>query len=384
MTSPWITVDDVRAAARRRLPTMIFDFVDGAAGDEVTLRRNRSAFDDIRLAPRVLVDVSRPSLGVTVLGQDVDLPVLLSPTGMPALVHPDAELAAARAAARRGTLMTVGTTASCSLAQVREVTTAPLMFQLYAWRDRDLTAQLIERAREARCVALMVTVDTPVAGNRERDLRNGMRVPPKLSRRTAWDLARHPGWALRFRRGPGITLGNLAALDAAPRSDALGVAGWFQHLFNPAQTWADIEWIRTRWAGPLVVKGVQSAVDAARARDAGATAVVVSNHGGRQLDGVAASVESLPLVAAALAGDPVEVWIDGGIRRGIDVARCLALGASAVLIGRPWLYGLAAGGEEGVGAVLDIIRDELYTTLQLLGCPDASMLDDTFVDSRGR
>jgi len=378
----WVSIDDVRQTARRRLPAMVFDFVDGGAGDEFTLRRNRSAYDELLLSPRVLVDVSRPPLDVTVLGEHLELPILLAPTGLPGLVHPDAELAAARATASRGTLMTVSTTSSYSLAEVRAETSGPLIFQLYAWRERSMTEELIERAREAKCAALMVTVDTPIAGNRERDLRNGMSLPPRLHPSTAWDLARHPRWAAGFRRGPGVKLGNLAVLDAAPRTNALGVAGWFQHLFNTTQTWQDIEWIASQWGGPLVVKGVLCADDAIRARDCGAAAVVVSNHGGRQLDGVPATVEVLPRVVAALADDPIEVLIDGGIRRGIDVARCLALGASAVLVGRPWLYGLAAAGEEGVGAVLDILRDELRITLQLLGCPDVSKLDRTFLDPR--
>lgn len=375
---PWVNVEEARRAARRRLPRMIFDFVDGGAEDEVTLSRNRSAFARIGLVPRALVDVSQPRLGTRVLGQEVSLPLVCGPTGMPGLVHPGADIAVARAAARHGTIATVATTSSHSAAEVRSASTGPLWFQLYAWRDRGLTGELIDRAKDAGCGALVFTVDTPIPGRRERDTRNGMTIPPRVSPGNALEMATHLGWLAGLRRGPGISLGNLAGLTTAPSGGALGLAGWFADLFNPSQTWAELEWILDRWQGPVVVKGVMHPEDATRAARLGAAGVVVSNHGGRQLDGAPASIEVLEDVVGALADaglGRVDVLMDGGVRRGSDIVKALALGARAVLIGRPWLYGLAARGERGVDEVLALLRSELTVALQLLGCPDVTALD---------
>lgn len=370
----WVNLDDAREAARRRLPRMIFDFIDGGAGDEVTLRRNRSAFEDVRFCPRVLVDVSEPQLATTVLRTPLSMPIICGPTGMPALAHHDAELATARAALGLGTTFTVSTTSSHPVGEIARGTEGPLWFQLYAWRDRGMTRDILDQAREAGIETLLFTVDTPVAGVRERDLRNGMTIPPRPTPSAVVDLLTHPRWSLGFRRGPGIRLGTIAGLGAAPSTRALGVAGWFSHLFNTNQTWDDLEWIREAWGGALAVKGVMSPADAVLAHQHGADAVVVSNHGGRQLDGLPASLDVLPSVVDAVAGTDLEVLLDGGIRSGADVAKALALGARAVLVGRPWLYGLAAGGQAGVEAVLGLLRAQLTSTLQLLGCPDVQEL----------
>ncbi|WP_066949327.1 alpha-hydroxy acid oxidase [Microtetraspora fusca] len=375
----WTNLHDARAAARAALPRMVFDFVDGGAGDEVSARANLSAYADVRFAPRVLVDVSALRLETTVLGTPLSIPVVLGPTGMPALVHPSAERGAAAAAFEHGTAFTMSTTSSFSAAEVVKHTEGPLWFQLYAWKDRALTEEVIAQAREAGARALLFTVDTPTAGIRERDLRNGMTVPPRVNMRNAVDVLSHLGWGWRFRQGPGIRLGTISGLGAVPKTGALGVAGWFGHLFNRSQTWDDLEWIQDQWRGPIAVKGIMTPADARRAHELGAAAVVVSNHGGRQLDGVQATIEALPRVVDELVGTSTEVLIDGGVRRGADVVKALALGARAVLIGRPWLYGLAADGRHGVSAVLRMLTHEIQNTLELLGCADVNDLDRRFL-----
>lgn len=374
-TRNWITIDDVRLAARRKLPRMVFDFIDGGAEAEVTLRRNREAFERIGFSPRVLVDVSEVRLATTVLGTALDVPVVCGPTGMPGLTHRGAEIAAARAAAAVGTAFTVSTTSSYPIDEIRRRSDAPLWFQLYAWKDRGMTTEILQRAKEAGVRTLLFTVDTPIAGTRERDLRNGMSIPPRPTPANAIDVALHPQWALTMLRGPGARLGTIAALGAAPRTGALGIAGWFGHLFNPKQSWADLEWIRDQWDGPVAVKGVMTATDARRAADLGAAGVVVSNHGGRQLDGLPATIEALPLIAEELSGTGVDVLLDGGVRRGSDVVKALALGARAVLIGRPWLFGLAGGnGERGARRVLELLASQTRDVMTLLGVADVADL----------
>lgn len=387
----WVSVADARRSARRRLPKVVFDFVDGGAEDEVTLARNERAFAEFGLLPRTLVDVSEPVLATDVLGHPIGFPVICGPTGMPGLVHPGGEIAVAKAASAAGTIATVATTASHSLAAVRRASPGPLWFQLYAWRDRAITGELIDMAKDAGCLALVFTVDTPIPGRRERDLRNGMTIPPRVSPSNVLEMSLHLRWLLGLRRGPGATLGNLAALAAAPTRGALGLAEWFADLFNPWQNWSDLEWIQQRWGGPVIVKGIMHPDDAAHAVQLGAAAVVVSNHGGRQLDGTPATIEMLPRVVDALAerghgsgGEGAQVLVDGGVRRGSDVAKALALGARAVLIGRPWLYGLAARGERGVVEVLSMLRSELEVTLQLLGVSNVSDLDRDHVVALGR
>jgi isopentenyl diphosphate isomerase/L-lactate dehydrogenase-like FMN-dependent dehydrogenase len=373
------SVADVRALASRRVPRMVFDFADGAAEDEVTMRANAAAFDRVFLAPRGMVDVTARDLSVTVLGERLAMPVVLGPTGMAGLQHPGGEVAAARAAVAAGTAFTVATPASHAVGDVARAAGRPVWFQLYAWGDRGLTGELVRTARAAGCTTLLLTIDTPVVGRRLRDLRGGMSLPPRITPANARDVALHPfrwaRWTAQLRSGPGVQLGNLRGLDAAPADSAVGVAAWLNQLFNPAQSWADVEWLRSEWGGKLAIKGVMHPSDAVRARELGADAVIVSNHGGRQLDGAAPTLDVLPSVADALAGSEVEVLLDGGVRRGTDVLKALALGARACLIGRPWLWGLAAGGERGVTRVLELLREELDLALALVGCPRAADVD---------
>jgi len=364
------TVDDLRTTARRRLPRAVFDYVDGAAEDEVTMRRNRDAFAELELVPSVLRDVGEVQLGTEVLGARTALPLVLGPTGFTRMVHPDGELAVARAAAARGVPYTAATLGTTSLEDIAAAGSPPQWFQLYVWRDRGLCRELITRAREAGYRALVLTVDTPVPGARERDLRNGLTIPPELGLRTLADGARRPHWWWGLLRSEAVTFANVRHVAGGPQA----VMEFVGRQFDPTVTWDDIAWMVQTWGGPFVVKGVLTATDARRAAAAGVDAVVVSNHGGRQLDRVGATITTLAEVVDAV-GDDLEVLVDSGFRRGTDIVTALALGARAVLLGRPQLYGLAAGGQAGVEKVLDLLAAELRRALQLLGVTDVRRLD---------
>ena len=371
------SVSDIRLMARRRTPIMAFDFVDGGAEDELTMRANLDAFQRTTFAPRALVEIAERDLSTTVLGTPVSLPVILGPAGTPALQHPDGERAAARAAADAGTVLTLSTAGSYPVDEIARNAVGPLWFQLNPCRDPGLTAHLLDRAREAGCRALLVTVDCAVGGPRQRDLRNGWTAAPRLTHSNVRDGLLHPDrllrWAWRFRQGPGARLANIASYGGERST------GWITAMFDEHQSWTGLERIRERWGGPLAIKGIMTAADARRAEAIGVQAIVVSNHGGRQLDGLPGTLEVLPRIAEALAGSDVEVLIDGGIRRGGDVVKALALGARACLIARPWLWGLAAAGEQGVARVLEILRTELDRTLALLGVRRLDELDTTFI-----
>ncbi|HEY4095511.1 MAG TPA: alpha-hydroxy acid oxidase [Baekduia sp.] len=371
------SVGDIRRLARSRTPIMAFDFVDGGAEDELTLRANRAAFERASFSSRVLVEVADRDLSTTALGTPLSMPVILGPTGTPAFQHPDAELAASRAAVAAGTVLAVSTAGSYTVGEVAAVTDGPLWFQLNPSNDPGLTDHLIDRARAAGCTALIVTVDCSVGGPRERDLRNGWTASPRLTRTNVRDALVHPDrlvrWGLRFRRGPGVYLANIAGYGGHD------TVGWITAMFDERQTWAGLERIRERWGGPLAIKGIMSAADARLAAEVGADGIVISNHGGRQLDGLPGTLEVLPEIADALAGSGVEVLIDGGVRRGGDVAKALALGARACLIARPWVWGLGAAGEAGVSRVLAILRGELDRTLALLGVTSVHDLDRSFM-----
>jgi isopentenyl diphosphate isomerase/L-lactate dehydrogenase-like FMN-dependent dehydrogenase len=373
------SVADIRRLARARTPIMAFDFVDGGAEDEVTMRANRDAFQRVSFAPRVLVEVAGRNLATTALGTPLSMPVILGPTGTPAFQHPDAELAGARAAHAAGTVLSVSTAGSYPVGEIAGASPGPLWFQLYLSSDEGLTDHLIDRAREAGCEALIVTVDCPVGGPRERDLRNGWTVSPRLTRSNVTDALVHPDrlvrWARRYRRGPGVQLANIASYGNEKST------GWILAMFDERQTWSRIEQVRERWGGPLAIKGIMTAADAELAADVGVNGIVVSNHGGRQLDGLPATLEVLPEIVDAVAGRGVEVLIDGGIRRGGDVAKALAIGARACLIARPWVWGLAASGEAGVARVLTILRGELDRTLALLGATSVEQLDRSYLRS---
>ncbi|MFB9471822.1 alpha-hydroxy acid oxidase [Nonomuraea salmonea] len=370
-------VADLRRLAARRAPRMVFDYVDGAAESELSLARSVAAFERVEFAPRVLRDVSDAPTSVGILGRRVSMPVVLGPTGFTRMMHRSGERAVARAAQRAGvpyTLSTMGTTTAAGVAAA-----APdgwNWFQLYVVRDRARTLETLAMASEAGMDVLVVTVDVPVAGARLRDVRHGLTVPPTLRWRGVLEAVRHPAWWFDFLTGEPL---GFATVDGAPED----LAGLTNLMFDPSVTFADLEWIRSAWQGRLLVKGVQRADDAKELAALGVDGVVVSNHGGRQLDRSATPLELLPAVVAA-AGDRTEVFLDGGVRSGADVAAAVALGARACFVGRAYLYGLMAGGEAGVDRVLALLRAELVRTLQLLGAGGVEGLGPDLVRLRDR
>jgi L-lactate dehydrogenase (cytochrome) len=369
------TIEDLRRAGRRATPRPVFDYVDGGAEDEISLRRSRDAFAEVEFRPRVLRDVAGASTETTLLGRPSALPLVLAPTGLTRLVHHDAETGVASAAETVGvpyTLSTMGTTSVEELRAARPQ--ADLWFQLYVWRDRGLSQELSDRAIASGYSTLMLTVDVPVAGARLRDVRNGFTVPPSLSPRTLLDVGRHPTWWLNLLTAGPLGFSSLNASEG-------GIADLIQRMFDPSVTFDDLEWLRGVWPGSLVVKGIQRVDDAVRVVSAGADAVVLSNHGGRQLDRSTVPLLLLPEVRAALP-DRAQVFLDGGVRTGADVAAALCSGADACLIGRAYLYGLMAGGTAGVHRVLDILARELVRTMQLLGVRQVSELGPDLVGAR--
>ena len=360
-------IEDLRVRARKKLPAPMFHYIDGGADDEWTLRRNTRAFEQYQLIPRYLHDVSSADLTTRVLGCDLSMPIMLSPTGMSRLFHHHAELGAARAAARHQTLYSLSTMATTSLEDVAKATTGPKMFQVYIFKDRGLTRELVERCKAESYQALCLTVDTSVAGNRERDLRHGMTMPPRVSAKSFFSYASSFEWVLRLLLNPGFKLANVVHRVDALGNGAMGLIEYVNSQFDRSVTWDDAEWLASQWPGPFVIKGMSSVEDAKRAVSIGASAVMLSNHGGRQLDGCPAPIETLRPIRDAV-GDRLELIVDGGIRRGTHVIKAMALGANACSIGRPYLYGLAAGGEAGVDRALTLLRAEIARTLNLLGC----------------
>ncbi len=362
----WHTYDDFRREARRHLPRMVFDFVEGGAEAELTIAANRAAIDAVELAPSFLVDVAEREVSTTVLGRPVSLPFLLAPAGLATLVHREGELAAARAAAAAGTVFAVSTGSGYSLEDIAAA--APdgrRWFQLYLWRSTEVVRSLVDRARDAGYEALVLTVDVPVVGKRERDLRNGMSLPPRIRWNRALDTVRRLRWLRQLLTGPDITFGSLVGLGIGDDASAIG-AYVDRELADPSRTWDDLAWLRREWDGPLLIKGVITVADAEAAVRWGADAVIVSNHGGRQLDSVSGAFAMLPRIADAV-GDRVEVLVDGGCQRGTDVVKARALGARAALGGRSWFWGLAVDGEAGVARMLDIYRTDIDRTLALVG-----------------
>jgi L-lactate dehydrogenase (cytochrome) len=370
-----LSVDDLRRVAQRRLPLPLFEYLDGAAETEYTARRNSAAFDDVALIPRCLVDVSSVRTSTQLLGQAVSWPVLCSPTGASRFYHAEGELAVARATREQGTLYGVSVMGTHPLESVAAAS-GPKMFQLLAFKDRDLTIDLMERARRAGYPALCLTVDAAVRGKRERELRAGLGMPLKLSWESLGRSLLRPHWAAgQLRAGP-MTLANLATWSK--RSGLIAQSEYAGSQLDTTVTWQEARSLIDRWKGPFAIKGVLSDTDARQAVDAGATAIIVSNHGGRQLDGASSSIEALPAIVSAV-GDRAEVILDGGIRRGSHILKALALGAKGCSIGRPYLYGLAAGGECGVLRVLAILKDELIRAMQLTGCTDVTQIGQGFV-----
>ncbi len=361
-------IDDLRSMAKKRVARAIFDYVDRGSYAECTLRANRSDLELLALRQRVGIDVDQRSRRTTMAGHEVRMPVALAPVGLTGLNWADGEMLAARAAERFGVPFTLSTMSICSIEDVASALEKPFWFQLYVMRDRGFSASLIERAKAAGCSALMLTLDLQIQGQRHRDLKNGLAVPPKLTLGTALDVMMKPGWALNVLRGRRKSFGNLEG-RIPDAKNLTTLSQWIAGQFDPTLSWKDVEWVKKLWGGRLVIKGVLDAEDAKIAAQSGADAIVVSNHGGRQLDGTISSIRALPEIVEAVTGK-VEVWHDGGIRSGQDVLRALALGADATLIGRAYAYGLGAMGEKGVTRALEIIRAELDVSMALCGMRD--------------
>jgi len=371
--NPAASIADLRLEARRRIPRAIFDYADGGAYGELTLAANRRDLDAIRLRQRVMIDASKRAMTTTIIGQDAALPLAIAPTGLTGLFHADGEICGARAAAAAGIPFCLSTMSICSIEDVRGAVEKPFWFQLYVMRDRGFTRSLIERAKAAECSALVVTLDLQVQGQRHRDLKNGLSIPPRLTLKNALDVATKPAWAAGVLFGKRRTFGNL--LDRPGGTSGLAtLSQWISGQFDPAMTWADIEEIRKVWPGKLILKGVLDVEDARIAAQTGADAIVVSNHGGRQLDGASSTISVLGEIAEAVGGQ-TEILFDGGVQSGQDVLKALALGARACLIGKAFLYALAARGEAGVGEALTIIRRELSVSMALTGVSDVAQVD---------
>ena len=369
MSEPVTNIMDLRALARRRVPRAFFEYADRGSYDESTLHENRAALARIRLRQRVMIDVDDRSLVTEIVGQPVSMPLAIAPTGLTGLQHGSGEIHGARAAARAGIPFCLSTMSICSIEQVRAATDTPFWFQVYVMRDRGFTRELIGRAREAGCPALMLTADLTVQGQRHREIKNGLAVPPKVTLRNLFDIASKPRWAWNVLRAPSRSFGNLEGRIGG--ADSLTtLAQWIANQFDSTLSWQDLAWIRELWPGKLIVKGIMDAEDARLAAEHGVDAIVVSNHGGRQLDGAPATIDVLPQIVDAVGGR-IEVLFDSGITSGQDLLKALALGARAGLIGKAFLYGLGAKGEAGVTQAIEIIRRELSVTMALTGQRDA-------------
>ena len=364
-------IADLRRLAWQRLPRVLFDYIDGGAQDEVTLRSNEEDFKHFKLAQRVLRDVSVRDQSVTVLGQKYDLPLILSPTGMTGLFWPNGALEAARAASDAGAGFCLSSMSTSTVEDIAKVAKYPTWFQLYVMRDRGMSRELIERARAAGCSALVLTVDLALQGQRDRDVHNGLTIPPTFRVSNLLNFATRPGWVWRYLTGPKVVP---ASLVKPGQTTLFTIAGYVNSQFDQSVTWKDIEWAKSIWGGPLALKGILDPKDAKLAVQHGVDAVIVSNHGGRQLDGVRSAISALPDVVDAVAGN-AEVLIDGGVRRGTDVLKAIALGAKACMIGRPYMYGLAAKGRPGVTKALELLRNEIDLALALTGNTSLAGLD---------
>ncbi len=366
-------IEDLRLIHKRKVPRAFFDYCDRGSYAEETLHANSDDLKKIQFRQRVMIDISHRSLETTILGERVSMPLAIAPTGLTGMQYGDGEMLGARAAEKEGIPFCLSTMSICSIEDVASAVTKPFWFQLYVMKDRGFTRSLVERAAAAKCSALVLTLDLTVQGQRHRDIKNGLAVPPKIKLANLIDIATKPAWALRVLRGKRKTFGNLEGW-LPDMKGVKSLAQWTAGQFDQSLNWKDVDWIRSIWPGKLILKGVLDVEDAKIAANAGAQAMVVSNHGGRQLDGAPSSISVLPAIADAV-GDRTEIMFDGGIRSGQDVMRAIALGAKSCMIGRAFLYGLGAGGEAGVRKAIDVIRKEMEITMVLTGRHSIAEID---------
>ena len=371
-------IEDLRVIARRKLPKPLFNYIDGGADDESNVRGNTHAFDTTRLVPEYLVDVAEIDTSTTVLGREISMPLFLAPTGMTRLFHHDGETAVSRAAAQAGTYYSLSTVGATSIEDVAAVCDGPKCFQIYVMKDRSLTREFIQRCKDAKYDSLTLTVDIPVAGNRERELRYGFSMPPKLNLAGIAGFAARPGWVYRALTHPKAILANVAHKIPEGSSQSTSLIEYIASQFDPSVTWDDLEWMISEWGGPFAIKGILSPSDARKAVDRGVSAIMVSNHGGRQLDGALSAFDALGPIVDEVGGE-CEVICDGGIRRGTHVLKALARGATACSMGRPYLYGLAAGGQAGVSKAVELLRAEIIRGMGLIGCRKISEISEKHI-----
>ena len=365
---------DFRKLAKRKLPSPIFHYIDGAADDEVTYQRNTEAFNDCDLIPNILRSVGEPDLSTTVFGRKIDMPIFLSPTAMQSLYHPDGDKASARAAEKFGTMYSMSTMASFSIEEIANISSGPKLFQLYIHKDKSFTDDLIDRCKRANFDGLCLTVDTLVAGNRERDHRTGFTTPPKFTLESIMNFAMRPGWLFRYFTNKKFELANIKHKTDKGTNITKSVIDYVNEQYDPQMNWEDAEYCIKKWDGPFALKGVMSVEDAKRAVDIGCTAIIISNHGGRQLDGSRTPFDQLKAISDAV-GDKLEIILDGGVRRGTHVLKALAAGATACSFGKAFLFSLGAGGQQGVERLLQNMHDEIRRNMILMGCKSVKELD---------
>ena len=366
--------DDFRKLAKKKLPAPIFHYIDGGADDETTLKRNTNSFDDCDLIPNILRSVGEPDLSTTVFGRKIDMPIFLSPTAMQSLYHPDGDKASARAAEKFGTMYSMSTMASFSIEEIANISSGPKLFQLYIHKDKSFTDDLIDRCKRANFDGLCLTVDTLVAGNRERDHRTGFTTPPKFTLESIMNFAMRPGWLFRYFTNKKFELANIKHKTDKGTNITKSVIDYVNEQYDPQMNWEDAEYCIKKWDGPFGLKGVMSVEDAKRAVDIGCTAIIISNHGGRQLDGSRTPFDQLKAISDAV-GDKLEIILDGGVRRGTHVIKALAAGATACSFGKAFLFSLGAGGQQGVERLLQNMHDEIRRNMILMGCKSVKELD---------
>ena len=366
--------EDFRKLAKKKLPAPIFHYIDGGADDETTLKRNTNSFDDCDLVPNILRSVGEPDLSTTVFGRKIDMPIFLSPTAMQSLYHPDGDKASARAAEKFGTMYSMSTMASFSIEEIANISSGPKLFQLYIHKDKSFTDDLIDRCKRANFDGLCLTVDTLVAGNRERDHRTGFTTPPKFTLESLMNFAIKPGWLFRYFTNKKFELANIKHKTDKGTNITKSVIDYVNEQYDPKMNWEDAEYCVKKWEGPFALKGVMSVEDAKRAVDIGCTAIIISNHGGRQLDGSRTPFDKLKAISDAV-GDKLEIILDGGVRRGTHVLKALAAGATACSFGKAFLFSLGAGGQQGVERLLQNMHDEIRRNMILMGCKNVKELD---------